>query len=147
VSSKRIGNTLFLIRFSGFRSSCLKEMLNLIWAVGAAGYYSALVVWIVAQRTRHFHGKYSHSWMIGVLLLLFSTMQLVGAFSSVIALIALISLMMPLSVTAIDFSDHLKSGRGLFEHKANCWMESKRAGARREHSLLHEAASTLERST
>jgi hypothetical protein len=98
---------------------------SIVWVVGTVGYYAALVVWIIAQRTHYFHGKYSHSWMIGTLLLIFGAMQIGGAYPSTIALAGLVSLMMPLIVTAIDISDHRKEGRGLFGHHPHCWMESK----------------------
>jgi len=101
-------------------------MTNLIWIAGAAGYYSALIIWITAQRTHHFHGRYSHSWMIGILLMLFGGLQILGSLSnSLILSTGLIALVMPIIVTTIDVGDHRREGRGLFEHKTNCWMEEK----------------------
>ena len=100
-------------------------MISYIWIVGALGYYLALVIWIIAQRTHYFHGKYSHSWMIGTLLLIFGTIQIIGSASSLIASTGLVALVMPLIVTSIDVSDHRREHRGLFGHKSNCWMENK----------------------
>jgi hypothetical protein len=102
-------------------------MTNVIWTVGAAGYYSSLVVWIVAQRTYHLHGKYSHSWMIGALLLIFGILQIIGSSSSLIVLASLIALIMPIIVTSLDFNDHRREGRGAFEHKPHCWMQERAA--------------------
>src|SRR5579862_7169315 len=98
-----------------------------IWIIGAVGYYSSLVIWIIAQRTPYFHGKYSHSWMIGTLLMIFGVMQILGGFGSVIALTGLIALVMPLVVTSIDIHDHQREGRGMFGHHPRCWMEQTHA--------------------
>jgi hypothetical protein len=99
------------------------EMISLIWIAGALGYYSSLVAWIVAQRTRHLHGKYSHSWAMGVLLLTFGILQIIGSTSILIAISGLIALIMPLIVTLTDVKDHRRSGRGLFQHDSHCWMK------------------------
>jgi hypothetical protein len=99
-------------------------MLSPIWIAGALGYYSSLVVWIIAQRTHHLHGKYSHSWAIGAMLLIFGALQIVGAGSSLLIATALTALIMPLIVTTMDVKDHRKSGRGLLEHESHCWMEA-----------------------
>jgi hypothetical protein len=99
------------------------EMIYPIWMVGASGYYSSLVVWIIAQRSHHLHGKYSHSWAISVLLLTFAGIQIVTSLSSLIILTGLIALIMPAIVTVTDLNDHRKSGRGLFEHQHDCWMK------------------------
>jgi len=99
-------------------------MLSLIWIIGAVGYYSSLVVWIIAQRTHHLHGKYSHSWAIGTLLLIFGALQIVGVGSSLLVATGLTALIMPLIVTSMDVKDHRKSGRGLFQHEDHCWMEA-----------------------
>jgi hypothetical protein len=95
------------------------------WAIGAVGYYSSLIIWIIAQRTHTFHGKYSHSWMIGTLLLIFGIIQIVGATSYLIAFTGFSALIMPVIVTVIDVDDHHREKRGLFEHKPHCWMEKK----------------------
>jgi len=63
--------------------------------------------------------------MIGTLLLIFGIMQIVGSPSSLFTLTGLVALIMPAIVTSIDVDDHLREGRGLFGHKANCWMEEK----------------------
>ena len=74
--------------------------------------------------------------MIGTLLLIFGLAQIVGALSSSwIILTGLTALIMPLIVTTIDVDDHLREGRGLFGHKAHCWMESKTG--RHAHSIAH----------
>lgn len=93
--------------------------------IGAVGYYSALVIWIIAQRTHHLHGKYSHSWMIGALLLILGTMQVIGSLSSLTVLTGLFALVMPVIVTTIDVDGHRREGRGLLEHKPHCWMQEK----------------------
>src|ERR1700730_7667393 len=98
-------------------------MINSLWMIGTVGYYSALVIWIVAQRTHYFHGKYSHSWMIGTLLIIFGAMQIAGSFGSQFAVAGVVALMMPLTVTLIDVEDHQREGRGLFGHHPGCWME------------------------
>ena len=98
-------------------------MINSLWMIGTVGYYSALVIWIVAQRTHYFHGKYSHSWMIGTLLIIFGAMQIAGSFGSQFAVAGVVALMMPLTVTLIDVKDHQREGRGLFGHHPRCWME------------------------
>lgn len=104
--------------------------------IGAAGYYSSLVLWIIAQRTRYIHGKYAHSWAIGTLLMAFGFMQIAGSLSNPLILgTGLISIVMPVIVTTIDVDDHLRDGRGLLEHKPHCWMESKTS---RHH--VHEAS-------
>jgi len=108
-------------------------MLNPIWTTGAIGYYSSLVVWIIAQRTQHLHGKYSHSWAIGALLLIFGAMQIVSAGSNLLIATGFTALIMPMIVTTMDVIDHRKSGRGLFTHEARCWMESEVV---KEHSQL-----------
>ncbi|MDA4130739.1 MAG: hypothetical protein OK457_08205 [Thaumarchaeota archaeon] len=106
-------------------------MMAILWLIGAAGYYSSLIIWIIAQRTHWFHGKYSHSWMIGALLLVFGTLQILGAPSSLIASAGLISLIMPVIVTSIDVDAHRREGRGLLEHKSHCWMEKTRDKVRK----------------
>ena len=108
-------------------------MLSPIWIAGAVGYYSSLVVWIIAQRTHHLHGKYSHSWAIGILLLIFGAIQIVSAGSNLLIATGLTALIMPLIVTTLDVKDHRKSGRGLFEHESRCRMESE---AVKEHQQL-----------
>jgi hypothetical protein len=107
-----------------FEALFLLFMIDSIWLIGAVGYYSALIIWIIAQRTHHLHGKYSHSWAIGALLLVFGVFQIVGSSSSLLALAGLTALIMPLIVTSVDVNDHRKSGRGLFEHESHCWMEA-----------------------
>ena len=101
-------------------------MTNWLWMAGVSGHYCALVVWIIAQRTHHFHGRYSHSWMIGILLILFGGLEILGSLSNILILsTGLIALVMPIVVTTIDVGDHRREARGLFEHKTNCWMEEK----------------------
>ncbi len=117
--------------------SVVLEMIYPIWMIGAVGYYSSLVIWIIAQRTHSFHGKYSHSWMIGVLLLIFGIMQIVGSPSSLIAFTGLVALIMPIIVTSIGADDHRQEGRGLFEHKPHCWMQETAEDHRR---LMQSAA-------
>ena len=113
-------------------------MIDSIWLIGAVGYYSSLIVWIIAQRTHHLHGKYSHSWAIGALLLVFGVLQIVGASSSLLVFVGVTALIMPLIVTSIDVNDHHKSGRGLFEHEARCWMEAETVKQHRQ--LLQSTA-------
>jgi|SRR5579862_793551 len=109
-----------------------------IWIIGAVGYYSSLVIWIIAQRTHAFHGKYSHSWMIGTLLMFFGVLQIGGASSNMIALTGLTALVMPIIVTSMDVDDHRKEGRGPFEHKPHCWMETKTAKVE-EHQMIQSS--------
>ena len=111
-------------------------MIYSIWMIGAVGYYSSLVIWIIAQRTHFFHGKYSHSWMIGTLLIIFGIMQIMGSLSSLIVITGFVALIMPIIVTSIDMDDHRREGRGLFEHKSHCWMEK----TAEENRLLAQAA-------
>jgi len=109
--------------------------MHAVWAIGAAGYYSALVIWILAQRTHHFHGRYSHSWMIGVLLLIFSGLQIVGSLDSWMVSIGAVSLIMPITVTSMDLYEHRTTGRALLEHKPDCWMLDKTSAHRHPHRL------------
>jgi hypothetical protein len=109
-------------------------MISELWIIGAVGYYSSLIVWIIAQRTHHIHGKYSHSWAIGILLMIFGVMQIVGSLSNtLIAITGLVSMVMPIIVTTIDIDDHMREGRGPLEHKPDCWMESN--SSRKHHEL------------
>jgi hypothetical protein len=109
-------------------------MIISLWMLGTIGYYSALVIWIVAQRTHYFHGRYSHSWMIGTLLMIFGTIQIAGSLGSEIVLAGMVALIMPLTVTLIDVKDHRREGRGVFEHHPACWMEQ--THSRHEQQLM-----------
>jgi len=100
------------------------DLFSLIWIAGAVGYYSSLVVWIIAQRTHHLHGRYSHSWAIGMLLIIFGSAQIIGSPNDLILGTGTISLAMPLMVTTMDFRDHRRERRGLLEHKDHCWMKT-----------------------
>lgn len=110
-------------------------MIISVWMLGTIGYYSALIIWIVAQRTHYFHGKYSHSWMIGTLLIIFGAMQIAGSLGSEIVVAGMVALIMPLTVTVIDVKDHRREERGLFGHHPRCWMEQKHA--RYEHASVN----------
>jgi len=96
-------------------------MISTLWVAGAAGYYSSLVIWIIAQRTHYLHGKYSHSWAIGALLLIFGYLQILGSLSdgALAVSTSLIALIMPIIVTTIDIDEHLREGRGLLEHRSH----------------------------
>ena len=115
--------------------------MTLIWTLGIVGYYGALVIGIIAQRTRYIHGKYSHSWVIGTILLIFGLMQIAGAPDASIAVICAASLVMPLIVTAIDVADHRRQGRGLFGHHPHCWMQDE------EQKQQQDTLTAIQRST
>ncbi len=110
-------------------------MISPIWIAGAVGYYSSLVIWIIAQRTHHLHGKYSHSWAIGTLLLTFGAMQIVSAGSTLLVATGLTALVMPMIVTTLDLKDHQNSGRGMFTHESHCWMESEAVKEEHRHPM------------